>query len=316
MQPIHRLNSNKLQQDISRKKQRSRKAHRSQLRRLSLELLERRNLFAVEVFSVTSAATQGPGTLVDALNNASIYGQYQGNLAVVEFDLAWATSGHVYYQNDGKPGVSATNIHPVSESGPATCVMVNGKPNVSLCDQSLSNPDPDWPHSWWSIKSPAGGFAWLRRTELNGYSQAGSMENSSTSILNNNSILRIELDGSDVTSLGMLDPRRDATIRGLVINGADHRNAQWNFGAGIFAYAGPGGTHVGGNYVGTDISGTRAIGNDIGVTFQNSSNNVIGVDITNVSYNPAMPYRDQNIISGQERVACSLIFDSHFNTVH
>ena len=294
-------------------------AHWKQLRRLSLELLERRNLFAVEVFTVTSAATQGPGTLDEALNNASIYGQYQGNLAVVEFDLGWATAGHVYYQDDGKPGVSATNIHLVSESVPATCVMVNGKPDVTLCDQSLSNADPDWAHSWWSIKSPVNGFRTMRQTELDGYSQAGSKENSSTSILNNNSILRIELDGSDVTGLRILDPRRDSTIRGLVVNGDNHRNAQWNIGIGIFGNADgiPGAwrNHVGGNYVGTDISGTRAIGNDIGITFQNSSNNVIGVDITSVSYNPSVPYSDQNIISGQERVACSLIFDSHYNTV-
>ncbi len=291
---------------------------RNRLRHLSLELLELRHLFAVEVFSVTSAATQGPGTLTDALNNANYFAQSPSNRAVVEFDLAWAADGHVYYQNDGMLGVSATSIRPVSASGPATCAMVNGKPDVSLCDQSLFNPDPDWPHSWWSIKSPTNGFTAISRTELNGYSQAGARENSSTSILNNNSILRIELDGSDVTSTRMLDPTRDATIRGLVINGDNHRNAQWNIGIGIFGSSSGGwggGNRVGGNYVGTDISGTRAVGNDLGVIFQDSSYNVIGVDTTSVSYNPSLPYRDQNIISGQERTGVGLVNDSWSNTV-
>ena len=294
-------------------------AHRSQLRKLSLELLERRNLFAIEVFPVKSAATQGPETLDDALNSAWIYTQAQDNRAVVKFDLAWAADGHKYYQDDGKAGVSATSIHPVSETGPSTCALVDDKPDVSLCDQSLLNADPDWPHSWWSIKSPSNGFAEMRRTELNGYLQAGSKENSSTSILNNNSVLRIEVDGSDLTGLRIFDPHIDATIRGLVINGADHRNAQWNIGVGIMGNSGgpPGGgrNHVGGNYVGTDISGTRAVGNDLGITFQLSSNNVIGVDTTSVSYNPTVPYLDQNIISGQARTGFAFVYYSYLNTV-
>ena len=312
MRRLNRSDAKKPQQGLRLPPQRRRNAQRNRLRHLSLESLERRNLFAV--FSVTSTATYGPGTLDDALYNAS----QMGVRAVVQFDLAWAAAGHVYYQDDGKPGVSATSIHPVSESGPSTCVMVNGKPNVSLCDQSLFNPDPDWPHSWWSIKPPQNGFANLRYTELDGYSQAGSTENSSISILNNNSVLRIELDGSDVTGLRILDPKRYATIRGLVINGDNHRNAQWNIGIGVFGSSdGPSGgrNHVGGNYVGTDISGTRAVGNDLGVIFQFSSNNVIGVDTTSVSYNPTMPYRDQNIISGQERTGVALVYNSSSNTV-
>ena len=58
-----------------------------------------------------------------------------------------------------------------------------------------------------------------------------------------------------------------STVRGLVIN---------RFGAGIFI-SGGGGNHIEGNYIGTDVTGTLALGNQYnGIAIESSSSNTIG----------------------------------------
>ena len=67
--------------------------------------------------------------------------------------------------------------------------------------------------------------------------------------------------------LGLSIGAGGSTVRGLVIN---------RFAAGILL-SGGGGNHIEGNYIGTDVTGTLALGNQYnGIAIEASSNNTIG----------------------------------------
>ena len=78
----------------------------------------------------------------------------------------------------------------------------------------------------------------------------------------------IELDGSQSgNELAVSIGAGGSTVRGLVIN---------RFAGGILL-SGGGGNHIEGNYIGTDVTGTMALGNLFnGIAIEASSNNTIG----------------------------------------
>ena len=78
----------------------------------------------------------------------------------------------------------------------------------------------------------------------------------------------IELDGSQSgNELALSIGAGGSTVRGLVIN---------RFAGGILL-SGGGGNHIEGNYIGTDVTGTMALGNlDNGISIESSSSNTIG----------------------------------------
>ena len=120
---------------------------------------------------------------------------------------------------------------------------------------------------------PGGLPAIIKPVFINGYSQPGSRPN--TLANGDNAQLLIELDGSlagGVTAALTISAGGDgSTIQGLVIN-------QW-LGVGIELESN--GNVVVGNFIGTDATGTTALGNDdygvvIGRSNPAASNNTIG----------------------------------------
>ena len=116
---------------------------------------------------------------------------------------------------------------------------------------------------------------------IDGYTQPGSQPNSNPAGRGFNNTMKIELDGSDAgnSANGLRIDTGGNTVRGLVIN---------RFGSnGIYVRTG-GNNLIGGNFIGTDVSGTNALGNGIGVTILEGEDNVIGGTLT----------EEYNLISG------------------
>lgn len=104
---------------------------------------------------------------------------------------------------------------------------------------------------------------------IDGYTQPGASPNTNGPSLGINAVLKIELDGSNagINVDGFHITSGSSTIRGLVIN---------HFRWGI-ALDGNGANIIEGNFIGTDATGTTALGNGFGVYIFNwSPNNIIG----------------------------------------
>ncbi len=111
---------------------------------------------------------------------------------------------------------------------------------------------------------------------IDGYTQAGAAVN--TTAPGTNAVLRIELDGRFISGAG-LTATAPVTIRGLAI--------YW-FGRGIQLSAGSDGSHIMGNFIGTDASGTQDRGVDFSGILVNAANVRIG----------SIVRADRNLISG------------------
>jgi CSLREA domain-containing protein len=107
----------------------------------------------------------------------------------------------------------------------------------------------------------------LEQVSINGYTQPGASPN--TKATGNDAVLKIELDGSGAGSseAGLPLNAPNSVIKGLVIN---------RFVGGIKIYALASGAKIEGNFIGTDPSGTQALGNDGGVHITNAVNNTVG----------------------------------------
>ncbi len=110
---------------------------------------------------------------------------------------------------------------------------------------------------------------------IDGYTQTGATPNTNLPGFGNNAVLKIELDGSNAgDESGLVITAADCTVKGLVIN---------RFGvAGIFingtgASGSASGNVVQGNFIGTDATGSGALGNALhGVVIQDAPDNTIG----------------------------------------
>jgi len=101
---------------------------------------------------------------------------------------------------------------------------------------------------------------------IDGFSQPGASANTNALDEGNNAVIKIELDGSSSGgSVGFNLYGGNTTIKGLAIHG---------FGSGI-QINDIGNCNIQGCYLGTDASGA-ALGDEIGITINNASNNNIG----------------------------------------
>src|SRR5262249_1038555 len=127
----------------------------------------------------------------------------------IVFAIPATDAGHVYYRDDGVAGrVSQANITATAAAD----------------DSTIADIDPDWAHSWWSIR-PNGPLPWITRLlVVDGFTQVGSSANSNGPGLRDNSVHRIELNGAGSpyggpgSATGLRVQNTTATIRGLILN--------------------------------------------------------------------------------------------------
>jgi|SRR5215210_3518996 len=122
----------------------------------------------------------------------------------------------------------------------------------------------------------------IQPVTINGYTQGDATATTDDDATENdilvardgtNAKLLIELNGANVTSPssphdGLRINASDVVVRGLVINRFP--------GTGIFITADGSGAVIGGNFIGTDASGTSDLGNGTGVTAFGGGANIIG----------------------------------------
>lgn len=90
---------------------------------------------------------------------------------------------------------------------------------------------------------------------IDGFTQVGAVPNTNPPLFPLGHTLKIELRGTDPSSVNCLQSTASLTLRGLAMN---------NFGQAVYLFET--GTHVvEGNYIGTDITGQNAMPNRIGV---------------------------------------------------
>ncbi|HEX2474264.1 MAG TPA: right-handed parallel beta-helix repeat-containing protein, partial [Lacipirellulaceae bacterium] len=254
-------------------------------RRLRLERLEERQLLAT--FTVTNTFDSGLGSLrhlIIAANlspNTDIDGDGIPEPDRIAFHIPASDPGHVYYREDGVAGqVTLSNV--------TATTAVN--------DGAIPNIDPDWPHSWYSIKPASELPTITSRVVMDGYTQPGARAN--TLAVGKNTVLKVEIDGSSgpVDAVGLhIDSDGGSTVSGLVINRFTRSNNTNPGGHGI-QLGGIGGNVVEGNFLGTDISGTTPQGNTRAGVEINSPANLIG----------GTTPQARNVISGNLQVGISI----------
>ncbi|MFL5244940.1 MAG: PxKF domain-containing protein [Gemmataceae bacterium] len=207
---------------------------------LHVERLEDRTV--PSVFTVSNSLDSGPGSLRQAILDANAtHTGTTGSPDLIQFAILATDANHFYYQNDGVPGQ-------VSSASIASTTIMD--------DSQISNIDPDWRHSWWSIKPNSSLPTIEDPVTVDGYSQAGASPN--TLANSDNAVLAIVLDGSGAgaNAIGLGLGIGNSTVRGLAIN-------NWSlYGIDDFMSSN---NALAGNFVGTDVSGTLPLGNWIGV---------------------------------------------------
>ena len=172
----------------------------------------------------------------------------------IEFDIPLGDQNHWYYRDDGVPG-SLSLIE-----------------NTDQPDNQIADFDPDYPgdpHSWFRIQPQSALPRITDRVVIDGYTQPGA--NPNTQEVGSNAELLIELDGSLAgSSRGLTITAGGCTVQGLVIN---------RFGASGISLSDNGENVVAGNFIGTDVTGTAALGNHRGVwVYSGAKWNRIGTD--------------------------------------
>jgi Mg-chelatase subunit ChlD len=232
--------------------------------RLALEIFEPRILLAANVFTVNSTAFTDSDPAVLTLREAITAANATANLSEpdrIEFDIPSNDGGHRYYRDDGNDGTLSLSRVAVT---------------AAASDVELADPDPDWPHSWFSFQFTSSQSlpSITEAVVIDGYTQPGARANTNSveSLLGLDTVLKIELNGGG-SSGGLLTDSATggSVIRGLVIGRfASTGITLWN-GAD---------TTIEGNFIGTDPSGTLAQGNSgglrVGYSFFGSGGHVIG----------------------------------------
>jgi CSLREA domain-containing protein len=219
-------------------------------------------------------------SLREAINAANLF----ADTNTVSFQIPVTDARHFYYADDGVAGQ-------VSQAAIST---------TTADDSANTDLDPDWAHSWWSIQ-PAAPLADITQpVVVDGYTQPTASAN--TLPAGSNAVLRIELSGGFVPAneYGLTITAINSTVKGLVINRFAH--------SGIAVQgATPTNNTVQGNRIGTDVSGTAALGNGdrAAVEFNASNGNTLG------GTNPA----DRNLLSGGNAYGVFLINGAYGNTV-
>ena len=126
--------------------------------------------------TVSNTNDTGPGSFRQATldSNASV-----GVFDSIAFDIPPSDPGHRYYRNDGVAGqVTPASVAATSEAD----------------DSTLADIDPDWPHSWYSIRPQSLLPEISDPVSIDGYTQPGAVENTNPVGQGLNSVLRIEID--------------------------------------------------------------------------------------------------------------------------
>ncbi|UCF08691.1 MAG: DUF4347 domain-containing protein, partial [Thermoplasmata archaeon] len=236
------------------------------------------------VFKVTTTADSGEGSLRQAILDANA----RLGLDLIVFNIPSYDAGRFYYLDDGVEGQVALD---------------NRKRAFSSSDSIVRKMDPDHPYSWWTISPQSALPIITDPVIIDGYTQEGAEEN--TLSYSNDAVLRIELDGSNAgMPLGGLHINSGgSTVRGLVVSG---------FGlCGIQADT-YGGNVIEGNYIGTDVSGTCAINNFMGVNIYDVPNNVIG-GITPASANLISGNHLLGILISGENARDNMVYGNHIS---
>ena len=131
---------------------------------------------------------------------------------------------------------------------------------------------------------------------IDGYTQPGASPNTNTTEQGSNAFLLIELDGSFAgrCPTGLFIWAGNSVVRGLVINRFnDDTSCGWDRSA---IYLEPNGSNVvEGNFIGTDVTGTIALGNTFGIVPWSVGNTIGGVTAA-----------ARNVLSGNEIDAISM----------
>ncbi len=170
-------------------------------------------------------------------------------LNTISFSIPATDPRHFYYVNDNVAG---------------QVTLANVATTTATDDAAIGNIDPDSAHSWFAIRPTAMLPEIIDSVVIDGYTQgastllAASPNSNSLALgagtLGTNAVLRIALEGdaagqADGLQFGLVT----STVRGLVINRFQ--------GAGVVLVRGGG--IVEGNFIGTDPSGTLALGNGV-----------------------------------------------------
>jgi CSLREA domain-containing protein len=133
---------------------------------------------------------------------------------------------------------------------------------------------------------------------IDGYTQGDAHPNTNPRGQGLNTLLRIEIDGSNagnVNGITLAGLSSGSMIRGLAIN---------RFGGSGIELSGNGAMTITGNFVGTDVNGTLALGNRLGIGGSNSFQNTIGGTTAEAS----------NLISGNWEAGIALFNHFAFST--
>jgi uncharacterized repeat protein (TIGR01451 family)/CSLREA domain-containing protein len=206
----------------------------------------------------------GHCSLREAINAANS----NADANTINFNIPASDAQHYYYKDDGT-GTSNGHVTPANVTA-----------TTASDDTTISDIDPDWPHSWWSINPGSALPLISSQVTIDGYSQPGASMN--TQDATDDAIIRIELNGTGAgANVHGLTVNALSFIQGLAINRFT--------GNGIGLLAGSDGSGVAGNFIGTDVSGTLAAANgDAGVFMTNTSNVLVGCTFAS----------ERNVISG------------------
>ena len=187
-----------------------------------------------------------------------------GSADRIVFNIPLTDANHVYYRDNAAAGTFSA---PVS---------------TTLADASIADFDADYvsgtARSWYRITLGASDLNVTEAVVIDASTQAGYNAAMAP-------IVEIKANAVSVADPNAISLTNGAsTIRGLVINGAGDNGIEVDVGAG--------GSVIVGNYLGTDVSGTKALGNSTGGTW-----GAIAVKSNNVVVGGATA-ADRNLISG------------------
>jgi len=268
---------------------RDRKNRRHAPSRLQLEPLEQRLLLATFFVNSTGDETDvNPGdgicetvaaggvcTLRAAIQETNaLANSPAGTPDEIRFAIPANDPRHFYYLDNGN-GQANGSVN----NSPSFLIATTAADDLSL----PADKDPDWPHSWWSIRITQNGGpnnailpTVTDPVRIDGTTQSGAQENTNPAPQGLNSVLRIEIDVAGFSNFNaggdndaFLVTGGGSTLRGLAINNA--------IGGGI-ALVDNGANVVEGNILGTDVSGTVPFlgNNTFGVVVVNSANRIGG----------------------------------------
>ncbi|HYO99382.1 MAG TPA: Calx-beta domain-containing protein [Pyrinomonadaceae bacterium] len=233
------------------------------------------------------ACLQSHCSLREAINAANL----SADANTISFQIPATDPRHFYYADDLVAG--QVSLFTVTTT-------------TATDDSTITNIDPDWPHSWWSIRPGVAGLPNITNpVTLDGYTQTGATVNTSSTI--DNAVLRLELNGT--TSGASVDGfrliTRNSVVRGFSINRFPSDGIVLK--EDVDAANDGDSNAVRGNFIGTDVSGTLDLGNgahgittEVDNTSHNSDTNTIGGTL------PA----DRNLISGNNGHGILMTFSS------